>query len=81
VLMRSSIIDNTPKYSKYNIFNVRVEFPLNVIDITTIEDQVREQLKDFDIVEGPYINEQSDKEFVIILVRIKVSEKNDWEKN
>ncbi|WP_198429666.1 hypothetical protein [Sulfurisphaera tokodaii] len=79
--MRSSIIDNTPKYSKYNIFNVRVEFPLNVIDITTIEDQVREQLKDFDIVEGPYINEQSDKEFVIILVRIKVSEKNDWEKN
>ncbi|GAA5419027.1 hypothetical protein Stok01_00983 [Sulfurisphaera tokodaii] len=81
MLMRSSIIDNTPKYSKYNIFNVRVEFPLNVIDITTIEDQVREQLKDFDIVEGPYINEQSDKEFVIILVRIKVSEKNDWEKN
>lgn len=80
VLMRSSIIDNTPKYSKYNIFNVRVEFPLNVIDITTIEDQVREQLKDFDIVEGPYINEQSDKEFVIILVRIRVSEKNDWKK-
>ena len=79
-LMRASIIDYTPTYSEFNVINVRVEFPLNVIDITTIEDQVKEQLRDFNIIEGPYINEQIDKDHVIILVRLKVNGNDDWKR-
>ncbi|MEM3999192.1 MAG: mechanosensitive ion channel family protein, partial [Saccharolobus sp.] len=30
--------------------------------------------------EGPYINEQSDKDHVIVLARLKVSVNEDWRK-
>jgi hypothetical protein len=37
-------------------------------------------LKDFNVIEGPYINEQSDKDHVIVLARLKVGINEDWRK-
>ncbi|MEM0173238.1 MAG: mechanosensitive ion channel family protein [Sulfolobaceae archaeon] len=78
VLLNSAVIDYTSKYSSYQIINVRAEFPLNVVDIDVLEDLVRERLRGFDVAEGPYINEQSDKEHVIVLVRLRVDINEDW---
>lgn len=78
VLLNSAVIDYTSKYSEEQVINVRVELPLNTIDIDSIEELVREELKEFEIAEGPFINEQSDKEHIIILVRIRVPTNKDW---
>jgi small-conductance mechanosensitive channel len=78
VLLNSAVIDYTSKYSEEQVINVRVELPLNAIDIDSIEELVREELKEFEIAEGPFINEQSDKEHIIILVRIRVPTNKDW---
>lgn len=78
VLLNSAILDYTSKYSQEQIINVRVEFPLSVVDINSLEDLIREELRDFNIAEGPFINEQSDKDHVIVLVRLKVSNNVDW---
>ncbi|NON61692.1 mechanosensitive ion channel family protein [Acidianus sp. RZ1] len=78
VLLNSAILEYTSKYSEEQIFNVRVEFPLSAVDINSLEELVREELRDFNITEGPFINEQSDKDHVIVLVRLKVSINVDW---
>jgi len=80
LLLNSAVLDYSSKYSSEQIINVRAEFPLNVVDIETLEDLVREELKEFDIVEGPYINEQSDKDHVVILVRLRVNVNDDWKR-
>ncbi|AKA73897.2 mechanosensitive ion channel family protein [Saccharolobus solfataricus] len=80
VLLNSAVLDYTSKYSEEHVINVRVEFPLAFIDINKLEDIVKEELKDFNVVEGPYINEQSDKDHVIVLARLKVGVSEDWRK-
>lgn len=78
LLLNSAIIDYTPEFSKREIINVRVEMPLASIDLDSLEDMVRNALRGFEIAGGPYISEQSDKDHVIILVRISVPENEDW---
>jgi len=80
VLLDSSVIDYTSKYSKEQIINVRVEYPLISVDLDRLEEMIKEELRDFDLVEGPYISEQSDKEHIVILVRLKVNVDEDWRK-
>lgn len=78
LLLNSAIIDYSPEFSNKEIINVRVEMPLASIDLDSLEDMVRDTLRDFEIAGGPYINEQSDKDHVIILVKISVPENEDW---
>jgi len=80
VLLDSSVIDYTSKYSKEQIINIRVEYPLVLVDLDKLEEMVKEEIRDFDIVEGPYISEQSDKEHIVILVRLRVNIDDDWRK-
>jgi small-conductance mechanosensitive channel len=79
ILLESSVIDYSSKFSKEFIVNVRVEFPLNKLDLERVEEQITEILRGFEIVEGPYISEQSDKEHVIISLRVK-SDIENWKK-
>ncbi len=80
VLMNSAIIDYTPEFSKKEVINVRVELPLQSINPIDIEDRVRKALEGFEIVLGPYLNEQSDKDHVIVLIKIGVPSGEDWRK-
>ncbi|MUM65763.1 mechanosensitive ion channel [Acidianus infernus] len=79
LLLKSSVIDYTSKLSKKLYVSIRVEFPLDKINLNTIEEEVKEALKDFEIEEGPYLSEQSDKEHVIISLRIS-ADVNNWKK-
>jgi small-conductance mechanosensitive channel len=61
------------------IVSIRVEFPLRLkVSLEKLEDEIRKVLKGFKIVEGPYFNEQSDKEYVFITLKIESQE--DWKK-
>ena len=53
--------------------------PLDKINLNTIEEEVKEALKGFEIEEGPYLSEQSDKEHVIISLRI-AADVDNWKK-
>jgi small-conductance mechanosensitive channel len=79
ILLESSVIDYTSKLGKDFIVNIRVEFPLNKLDLERIEEQIIETLRGFEIVDGPYIHEQSDKEHVIITLKVK-SDVDHWKK-
>jgi len=79
ILLGSSVINYSSKLSKEFIVNVRVEFPLNKLDLEKVEEQIIETLRGFEIVEGPYIYEQSDKDYVIISLKVK-SDVENWMK-
>ncbi len=78
VLLNAAVIDYSPKYKEQEIINVRVELPLCSLDLDSIESKVRELLADLNIHEGPYLNEQSDKDHVIVLVRLRVPTEANW---
>ena len=44
-----------------------------------MEDEIRETLKDFQVVEGPYLHEQSDMDFVIISLKVEADVDN-WKR-
>jgi small-conductance mechanosensitive channel len=76
LLLNSVILEREKENS---IISIRVEFPLNLkIKLNELENKIKETLKDFEIVEGPYFNEQSDKEYVFIT--IKILSKDNWKK-
>ncbi len=54
--------------------------PLANIDLESLEDMIREALTSFQIEAGPYFNEQSDKEHVIIMIKLSVPAGQDWRK-
>jgi small-conductance mechanosensitive channel len=61
------------------IVSIRVEFPLRLkVSLEKLEDEIRKVLKGFKILEGPYFNEQSDKEYVFIT--LKIESQRDWKK-
>jgi hypothetical protein len=70
--MNSAIVDYAPEFSEREIIDLRVEMPLANIDLESLEDMIREALTGFQIEVGPYFNEQSDKEHVIILIKLSV---------
>jgi len=78
MLMNAAIVDYSPEFSKKETVSVRVELPLQSINPAEIEDRVRNALQGFEIVSGPYLNEQSDKEHVIVIVKLGVSNGEDW---
>jgi small-conductance mechanosensitive channel len=76
VLLNSVILDRDKENA---IISVRVEFPLKLkIGLEKLEDEIKRSLKGFNIVEGPYFNEQSDKEHVFIT--LKVENKDNWKR-
>jgi small-conductance mechanosensitive channel len=79
ILLESSVIDHTSKYSKDFVVSIRVEFPLNKVDLERIEQQIVEVLKGYEIVEGPFLSEQSDKEHVILSLKIRANVA-EWKK-
>jgi small conductance mechanosensitive channel len=78
--MNSAIVDYAPEFSEREIIDLRVEMPLANIDLESLEDMIREALTGFQIEVGPYFNEQSDKEHVIILIKLSVPAGQDWRK-
>jgi len=80
IFMNSAIVDYTPQFSRREVINVRVELPLASINLENLEEMVREALNGFQIEAGPYLNEQSDKDYVIVLVRIAVPVGQDWKR-
>ncbi|MEJ2778392.1 mechanosensitive ion channel family protein [Stygiolobus sp. RP850M] len=79
ILLESSVIDYASKYSKDFVVSIRVEFPLNKVDLERIEQQIVEVLKGYEIVEGPFLSEQSDKEHVILSLKIRANV-TEWKK-
>jgi small-conductance mechanosensitive channel len=76
ILLNSVILDRDKENA---IISVRVEFPLKLkIGLEKLEDEIKRSLKGFNIVEGPYFNEQSDKEHVFIT--LKVENKDNWKR-
>lgn len=78
LFLQSAVVEYSSKSSDHQIINLRVEFPLQSLDLDKIEELIKNELKEFEIAGGPYFNEQSDKDHLIILVRLKVSIKDDW---
>jgi small-conductance mechanosensitive channel len=72
ILLQSVVLDA----EKENVtFSMRVEFPLKMkISLEELEEKIKKTLKGFKIVEGPYFNEQSDKEYVFITLKIEAKE-------
>ncbi len=74
ILLNSVILEREKENA---IVSVRVEFPLKLkISLDKLEDEIKKVLKDYKIIEGPYFNEQSDKEYVFIT--LKVETKKNW---
>lgn len=78
IILGGAIVDeSTPQWSQEKIINVRVELPLSVVDLDKLEGQIRDLLSDLG-VRSVYLNEQSDKDYVIVLVRLAVPRDRDW---
>lgn len=79
VLLNSAVVD----YSEEKfIYSIRVEFPLRMKEgwnLEKLEDEIKRIVKDYNVIEGPYFNEQSDKNYVYIRLRIKAKEGN-WQR-
>ncbi|MEM5853074.1 MAG: mechanosensitive ion channel family protein [Candidatus Aenigmatarchaeota archaeon] len=79
MLLNSAILD-TSDHENF-VYSLRVEFPLKMKkgwNIDKLEKKIKDILKGYDLVEGPYFNEQSDKDYVYVRMRIK-SKKKSWE--
>lgn len=77
VLLNSGVVDYTPQWSEKNTVMVRVELPLSVINFDTLEKEVREALAEFDVVAVDF-TEQSDKDHVILRIKLEVASGADW---
>lgn len=80
IMLGGAIIDeSSPQWSQSLTVNVRVELPLSVVDLSSLEDVIKARLEGLNVV-GIYLNEQSDKDYVIILVRLNIPRDQDWRK-
>ncbi|MBP1449832.1 MAG: mechanosensitive ion channel family protein [Thermoproteus sp.] len=77
IMLGGAVVDSSPEWTRHHVINVRVELPLSVVDVEGIEDKIRELLSDLG-VKAVYLNEQSDKDYVIILARLSVPRDRDW---
>jgi small-conductance mechanosensitive channel len=76
ILLQSVILDVEKENT---IVSIRVEFPLKLkVGLEELERRIKKALKGFKILEGPYFNEQSDKEYVFITIKIEAQD--DWKK-
>jgi len=54
-----------------------VEMPLSVLDLENAVEEIREELVGFDVISVDF-SEQSDKDFVIMRILLKVPMGKDW---
>ena len=77
VLLSSGVVDYTPKWSEKQVVLVRVELPLPVIDLDKLEEEIRKALVGLNVVAVDY-TEQSDKDFVIVRVKLEIPPGENW---
>lgn len=78
VLLNSAVLEYDEEEF---IYSIRVEFPLNLRRGWTLKkviENVKKIMKEYILVDGPYFNEQSDKNYVFIRAKIRAKNKN-WE--
>ncbi|AKT34186.1 Small-conductance mechanosensitive channel [Pyrobaculum sp. WP30] len=77
VLLSSGVVDYTPKWSEKQVVLVRLELPLPVIDLDKLEEEIRKALEGLNVVAVDY-TEQSDKDFVIVRVKLEIPPGENW---
>jgi small-conductance mechanosensitive channel len=77
VLLSSGVVDYTPKWSEKQVVFVRLELPLSVIDLDKLEEEIRKALEGLNVVAVDY-TEQSDKDFVIVRVKLEIPPGENW---
>jgi small-conductance mechanosensitive channel len=77
VLLSSGVVDYTPKWSEKQVVLVRLELPLSVIDLDKLEEETRKALEGLNVVAVDY-TEQSDKDFVIVRVKLEIPPGENW---
>jgi small conductance mechanosensitive channel len=77
VLLSSGVVDYTPKWSEKQVVLVRLELPLSVIDLDKLEEEIRKVLDGLNVVAVDY-TEQSDKDFVIVRVKLEIPPGENW---
>lgn len=77
VLLSSGVVDYTPKWSEKQVVFVRLELPLSVIDLDKLEEEIRKVLGGLNVVAVDY-TEQSDKDFVIVRVKLEIPPGENW---
>ncbi len=77
VLLSSGVVDYTPKWSEKQVVLVRLELPLSVIDLDKLEEEIRKVLEGLNVMAVDY-TEQSDKDFVIVRVKLEIPPGENW---
>lgn len=77
VLLSSGVVDYTPKWSEKQVVFVRLELPLSVIELDKLEEEIRKALEGLNVVAVDY-TEQSDKDFVIVRVKLEIPPGENW---
>jgi small-conductance mechanosensitive channel len=77
VLLSSGVVDYTPKWSEKQVVFVRLELPLSVIELDKLEEEIRKVLEGLNVVAVDY-TEQSDKDFVIVRVKLEIPPGENW---
>ena len=77
VLLSSGVVDYTPRWSEKQVVLVRVELPLPVIDLDKLEEEIRKALEGLNVVAVDY-TEQSDRDFVIVRVKLEIPPSENW---
>ena len=77
MIFNSAIVDYRPTQSGMRILQVRYEFSIDY-DPDEVLARVRESLSDIKQVQKIMFNEQSDKQYLIVLVEFAVTMNEDW---
>ncbi|MGK0548203.1 MAG: mechanosensitive ion channel family protein [Pyrobaculum sp.] len=77
IVLSSGVVDYTPQWSERNIVMIRLELPLSIIDFDNLEKEITEVLGGLKVLAVDY-TEQSDKDYVILRIKIEVPEGVDW---
>jgi small conductance mechanosensitive channel len=77
VLLSSGVVDYTPKWSEKQVVFVRLELPLSVIDLDMLEEEIGRVLEGLNVMAVDY-TEQSDKDFVIVRVKLEILPGENW---
>ena len=78
-MVKSSVVDCTSKLSNRPYVTVRAEPPIVEVGVNALEDEMRDALKDTQVVEGPYLHEQGGKDFVIVPLKSEANV-DDWKR-
>ena len=77
IVLNSGILEYRPVGPSQRSLQVRSEFKIDC-DPELVLSQVKETLKDLKQVGSIIINEQSDKEYYIVLIQFSASPEEDW---